>query len=59
MPGIAVSHGRPLVLFNDDHPGPTIAGPVPRARADANQDGNITQEDLIWLINFLLDVPEP
>jgi hypothetical protein len=52
MLGIAVSQGRPLVLFNDDHPGTTIAGPVPRA--DADQDGKINEDDLEWLIGFML-----
>jgi hypothetical protein len=46
--------------FNDDPDvggptDPTINGPVPRARADANQDGTIDEDDLAWLINFLLE----
>jgi hypothetical protein len=47
--------------FGDD-PGlggptdPTIAGPVPRARADADQDGDIDGDDLSWLVGFLLGI---
>jgi len=45
--------------FNDDPDiggptDPTITGPVPKARADADQDGDIDQDDLDWLIDFLL-----
>jgi hypothetical protein len=35
---------------------PTIAGPVPRARADADQDGDIDPDDLSWLVDFLLGI---
>jgi hypothetical protein len=35
---------------------PIIAGPVPRARADADQDGKIDKSDLEWLVEFLLGI---
>jgi hypothetical protein len=46
--------------FNDDPDiggptDPTITGPVPKARADADQDGDIDQDDLQWLIEYLLN----
>ncbi|MBN1476961.1 hypothetical protein JXA47_09420, partial [Candidatus Sumerlaeota bacterium] len=37
---------------------PRIRGPVPEARADANQDGEITWDDLEWLVEFLLNSGE-
>ena len=47
--------------FNDDgtypawHPlSPQIRGPMPTARADADQDGDIDADDLSWLLDFLL-----
>ncbi|MBN1478477.1 dockerin type I repeat-containing protein, partial [Candidatus Sumerlaeota bacterium] len=42
--------------FEEWHPlSPLIRGPVPKARADANQDGEITWGDLEWLLQFLLE----
>jgi hypothetical protein len=31
-----------------------ITGPVPLARADATQDGTIDEDDLVWIVDFLL-----
>ncbi|NUP88717.1 MAG: hypothetical protein HUU25_02720 [Candidatus Sumerlaeia bacterium] len=38
---------------------PTITGPVPRARADADQDGDIDSGDLEWLVEFLVGSGAP
>ncbi|MBN1478485.1 hypothetical protein JXA47_17160 [Candidatus Sumerlaeota bacterium] len=37
---------------------PRIIGPVPEARADANQDGELTRDDQEWLLDFLLSSGE-
>jgi hypothetical protein len=41
-------------LVNHLNGSQAITGPVPLARADATQDGAIDEDDLVWIVDFLL-----
>jgi hypothetical protein len=41
-------------LVNHLNGSQAITGPVPLARTDATQDGTIDEDDLVWIVDFLL-----